>query len=111
MNKLKSGQKLYQDKDGEIIEVEINKVGRKYFTLKNYYSRRKFYIESLRKVTQYGNEGSHFYLSKQEIIDEKEWNECSSILRNFFDRYVSPKKISLDKMKKIIETIGKVIYQ
>jgi hypothetical protein len=108
VSKLKVGQKLYLEKDGKIIKVEIDKVGRKYFTLKDDYSWRRLEIENLFWCDpHYGSDRIQLYLSKQEILDNNEWSEVFNMLHNFFDRYVSPNEITLDQLKRIVSIIEK----
>jgi tRNA U34 5-carboxymethylaminomethyl modifying enzyme MnmG/GidA len=88
-----------------IEEVEIAKVGRKYIEIKfdERFSTVKFNKEDLRQVTEYSADWK-LYLSKQDIFNEKESEDLSWKIRQFFD-YGASSKLTLEQLRKINDII------
>lgn len=90
--KLKVGQKVFtvsakyrmKDKDSEIIEREITKIGRKYFEVSGL--RHKFNIDTLIEEID-SNYKTCCYLSADEILLERELNNIESAIYAFFRTY------------------------
>ena len=101
MNKLKSGQILYRDMNARIVEWKIDKVGLKYFTVKN--SNHRFLIETLTVV----NDGYDYrlYLTEQEIKDMNEKKGLLLWINRYFNGYGTELSIEkLRQLKSIIES-------
>ena len=78
-------------------EATIDKVGNKYFTLKEH-PRDKFNIENLREENN-GNYKGQCYLTLQEILDEREISKLTSDIRLFF--YNHNWKLSIDELRQV----------
>jgi hypothetical protein len=105
MNKLKVGQKLYYWKGGQIEEVQVMTIGRKYFTILELIC--KFTIDSLHyKSPLYSSDNIQLYLTKQEILDKKEFEKLEKEIKEFFRVHFLYNYIALPQLqeiKKIIE--------
>lgn len=81
-------------------EAKVIKVGNKYFEVEQTYGRQvKYELETLRESgdTNYRN---IVYLSEQDILDEKEFNSLSKIIRDKIDRY-GKLPFTLDQLRRI----------
>ena len=95
MNKLKAGQILYRDVASRIVPFEIDKVGVKYFTVKN--SNHRFLIETLSVVTD--GYDYRLYLTEQEIKDMNEKRELEIWLNRYFNGYGT--ELPLEKLRQV----------
>ena len=86
-----------------IREEVISKVGRKYIYVGSGYSEIKFHIGSLRQVTEY-SPSWYLYLSKQDIINEEEFNKLSSEIRELF--VYCKINLTLDQLRRIKDIIS-----
>lgn len=95
------GQKLYEIVyNGEIKEVTVKEVKRKYFTIDEYRSY-KFRIDILKYEDEnYSQRNRQLYLSIQEIEDEREHQTLSSIIRKRFSSY-GKLSLTLDQLRRI----------
>ncbi len=107
--KLTTNQKLwiipksYNRVSAEPKEVTVDKVGNKYFTLKEY-CRDKFNIDNLREENK-GNYKIQCYLTLQEILDEKEKAKLTSDIKAFFYKHCW--ELSIDELRQIDSIIKK----
>lgn len=93
----------------EIKEVEIVKIGRKYFFVgkegeTNERLMTKFNIEDRKQTSNYSPDWQ-FYFSKQEILDEEEEKELTSKIKRKFDTWEKT-GLSLDQLKRIHSIIN-----
>lgn len=91
----------------EIKEYMIKKIGRKYFEVWDgiyEFTTTKFYIGSNQQVTDYSPDWV-IYFSKQEILDEYEFSQLTSNIREVFSVYgkVDLTLEQLREIKKIID--------
>lgn len=89
-----------------IREYEIKKIGKKYFEVwdgSNDYTINKFYIEGLIEVTKYSPDW-RIYFSKQEILDEYEFENIARNIREVFGSY-GKINLTLEQLRKIKEII------
>jgi len=105
VSKLEKGMKLYGKPvnnrarwNKEISEFTVSKVGRKYFWLEEM-PRTKFEIENLSEVTEYAPDWE-LYFTKQEILDEQEFNDLVMNIRLKFDRS-GRVDLTLDQLRRI----------
>ena len=97
----------------EIRECVVIKVGRKYFYAYKPGEREdfatKFNLETMFNVTTYSPDWK-VYLSKQDIIDERESEELTASIRKQFDHY-GKSKLTLDQLRHIKRIIdgGEVV--
>jgi hypothetical protein len=87
-----------------ISEKVIEKIGKKYFYLKDWQGC-KFDIEQKRDISNYCSR-FQVYLSMQEISDENEYNDKLSKIRKCFD-YMSNPELSLSELREIHKIIFK----
>lgn len=109
MDKLEVGMKVYLKSVGnvardskEIKEVVIKKIGRKYFEVGDEESERiyaKFNLEDLREVTDYGADWK-LYFSKQEILDEEEYEKLRWEIKTKFDTF-GKLGLTLEQLRKV----------
>jgi hypothetical protein len=112
-SKIEIGQTVYLKplnnaarRSSEIIESVVTKVGKKYFNVSPEYLRR-FSLDTM--LQDCGNWTAEYkaYLSKQEILDEREKYELYDYLRKtYFDMY-SRKNIKLETLRAIREVLNK----
>lgn len=110
MNKIEVGTKLYLKPVNnmarygkvEIKEVEVTKVGRKYFEVDGF-SRTKFAIEGLKQFTKYSPDWE-VYFSKQDILDETEHENLTGEIKSVFKPY-GKIDLTLDQLRRIKEII------
>lgn len=101
---LKIGDILYHTPEGD---VKITKLGNKYLEIGmldgslSYFSRNKYYIETLALVTEYGCGARTLYLNKQEFLDEKERNELYKKIKNYFAYHTTNENFTLDQLRRI----------
>lgn len=76
----------------------VEKVGKKYFYLKNY-PRYKFEFDTMCNVSNCSSSW-RVYLSMQEMYDEKEFNKLKQEIRNVFGSY-GKLSLPLDQLRKI----------
>lgn len=91
----------------EIREYEIKKIGRKYFEVwkdKSEISIIKFHLDNFRQVTNYTPDW-RLYFSKQEILDEQEYNQLLEEVTEVFRHYGKP-NLSLEQLRKIKDIIS-----
>jgi hypothetical protein len=110
---MKVGQKVFvrrvgnaarhREKDELISEEIVEKIGRKYFYLKDFY-KCKFCLEDMHDVSEYTS-NYYVYLTKQEILDENEQSEITDKIKTYFRKNQSD--LSLEDLKKICEIIDK----
>lgn len=87
-------------KEDELVSEEVvEKVGNKYFYLKDYY-RAKFSIERMCDVSEYSS-SCHVYLTRQEIEDEMERDKKLDDIKREFSRYGKMSDISLEVIRQI----------
>jgi hypothetical protein len=95
MSKIEVGQKVfikrynYNRNNIDIpAEYEVEKVGNKYFYVKQLY-RTKFSIDEMRDISEYS---SHYnvYLSMQEYELELDYNKKLREVNEYFSRYNKP---------------------
>jgi hypothetical protein len=97
MNKLKPGQKLYREIGNQIFECEVEFIGNKYFYIKGLsHNRHRFFIETLRRDPDHTGGSYLLYISKQEIIDEKEKNNLANKIK-----LITFLALSLDQLQRI----------
>ncbi len=109
--KIKVGRKVYLKPvnnaerwgNKEILEAEIVKVGRKYFEL-DIARAKKYYIETLKQATDYAPD-YELYFSRQEILDEREYEQLFSRIESKFSMWAK-KDLTLDQLKRIMEIIS-----
>jgi len=110
---LEIGQKVFvkrldprygRDEKTTITEAIIEKIGKKYFYLKEYWNT-KFSITEMRDISNYTSVYA-VYLSEQEIKDEKEYFEKMKFLRDTFDYRRGKKDFTLNQLKKICDIIN-----
>lgn len=115
-NKLQVGQKIFVKPvsgqalsySKEISEHTIEKIGKKYFTLKDFYrglSARRFIINTMQDDSNGYSANYTCYTSIQEINDENEFNELKTIIRKTFDVFTWNEKLTLEKLRKIKQII------
>lgn len=108
--KLSVGQRVwlsstnYRGVAEEPIEVEIAKIGRKYFEISKQGRSNKYDIDTLQQVTEYGY-GARVYLSLQEILDSRERVKLNEEIRFAFSGY-GQSKYSLETLRKIKRLIS-----
>ena len=100
MSKLKEGQILYLKNKNEIKECIVNKVGRKYFTLKNDYIYNKYDIATLLQIKNCGSP-IQLYLSKQDIVDKNRFNDLTISFRNIFGNLGFSHNLTLEQLERI----------
>lgn len=99
---MKAGDTIYLKPIGnqarrskEIRTVEIDTIGRKYFTVKpGFYG--KFEVENLQQHSIYSSDWQA-YLSEQDILDEKELSEKRKLIKEY--------PFSLEQCRAILELI------
>jgi hypothetical protein len=82
----------------DVQEGIVSKVGRKYFEVEGFY-RTKFSIDELIEVSEYAPDWK-VYLSKQELLDEQEFENLLRDIRLFFSNY-GKVNLTLDQLRKI----------
>jgi hypothetical protein len=112
-SKIEIGQTVYLKplnnaarRSSEIIESVVTKVGKKYFNVSPEYLRR-FSLDTM--LQDCGNWTAEYkaYLSKQEILDEREKYELYDYLRKtYFDMYSSRKNIRLESLRAIRDLLN-----
>lgn len=116
--RIKVGEKCYLKAQGNeerrhrgksieewIYEVEITKVGRKYFTVKKGWEEIKYDINNLEEVTNYCSNWK-FYFDKQEIINDMEIKKIERVIEARFSKYGdNSSKLSLDQLRRIMNII------
>lgn len=85
-------------------EVEVEKIGNKFFYLKGY-SRSKFGFKyedsnSCTNISDYCAD-YEIYLSKQDIVDELEQTSLLNFLKDFFSWSGKSKYLTLEQLRKI----------
>lgn len=107
MRKLEVGQTVYLKPFGnnvrynkEIKEDVITKVKRKYFQVGEGYRPLKFIIEDMKQETGGYLAEWKIYFSKQEILDEEEFEKLSREIKNKFDGY-GKVDLTLDQLRRI----------
>lgn len=85
-----------------IIETEIVKVGRKYFEVDRGIER-KYKIDTLELVSKYSPD-YELYFSKQEILDEYEYENLFSKIQSKFAYWVKM-DLTLDQLRRIVKII------
>jgi len=93
-----------RDEKTTITEAIVEKIGKKYFYLKGYWST-KFSITEMRDISNYTSVYA-VYLFEQEIKDEKEYFEKMKFLRDTFDYCRGKKDFKLDQLRKICNIIN-----
>lgn len=103
--KVQAGQKIWmkQNKWGssqskEPIEVVVEKVGSKYFTIVDR-PREKYDVFTLQEVGDLARRNL-IYLTLQEIKDAEEYNRLAEEVRKPFQYYGMP-KLTLDQLRRI----------
>ena len=105
-NKITIGQKVYLF-DGT--ELTVSKVGKKYFhTNSSGYRERKFVIEELYEIKDYGK-FEKVFLSKEDLGNEKLRITLSNTLENQFGQYGQKRNLSLDQLKRIVNILNEEI--
>jgi len=92
-----------RNKDDLIFETTVEKIGNKYFYLKER-PKSKFSINEMRDITEYCS-NYQVYLTMQEIRDEEEKADLENKIKEIIKPYGSL-KLSLNKLRKIWETIN-----
>lgn len=88
---------------------EVTKVGRKYITVKfNNWQEYQFDIEfDYRNKYTAGGADYQLYLSKQEVVNEKESNNLYKYIQTEFNGYSGNKgKFTLDQLRRIMDIIN-----
>jgi len=98
-HKLTIGQTLYSYSSQEYV---VSKIGKKYFECEN--QRNKFYIETLKKVTEYSDK-VQLYVSKQEVLDIQELELLEVKLRDVAKRY-GKTGLTLEQLREINKIIS-----
>ena len=96
MDKLKVGQKLYNWQDGN--EVEVLKVGKKYFEVSG--SRYRYEIKTL-KTEKGAFRSSQLCTGKQEVLDRIEADKLFNAIGTRFSNYYGVVKPSLEQLRAI----------
>ena len=112
-HELKVGQKVYLKPvnnaarhSNEIVEAEIIKVGRKYFEVdKGYHYSRKYHISDLKQATDMVAD-YEVYMSKQEILDEREINSLYFEIGKKFRGVGTTLDLTLSQLRRIKEIIS-----
>ena len=93
--------------DNWCFEGEVTKVGRKYITVKfRTYKEEQFSIEDdYRQKYNCGGADYKLYLSKDEVVEEKEAEEIYSQIRHKFSAYKNS-EYTLEQLKRIKSIIG-----
>lgn len=93
-----------------IYEGIISKIGRKYFYVLRWGTDKDPYKVNLATMRDETNCGYGYrirvYLSKQEILDEGEYNKLWSSLAGFFARYHNGNTLSLETLREIAKLAG-----
>lgn len=109
LDKLEVGQSVYLKavgnnarwRDGlHISEDVITKVGRKYFEVGDGRKPLKFHIDDLTQETGGYIADWKLYFSKQDILDEEEFEKLKCDIRMKFDSY-GKLNMSLDQLRRI----------
>lgn len=85
--------------------VEVTKVGRKYFTCGSGIWGTQYYIDGWAQKTEY-SANTRLYATEAEWEKEKEKNNLSGKMREFFNRD-GERKLSLEQLRAIDEVIEK----
>jgi hypothetical protein len=96
--------------DKELREQVIKKIGKKYFFVGTEESNNerfwhKFDIEELNEVTNYSADWQ-FYFTKQDYLDDIEFNNLSNEIRGKFGSYGRLDDLTLDQLRRIKEIIN-----
>lgn len=93
--------------NSELVEVEVKRVGRKYFWTgeldKGEWSWIKFELDGWREVSEYSSNHS-LYESKQEVLDEQESIKLAAEIREAFGGF-GRCGYSLETLRKIKELL------
>lgn len=116
MKELKIGQIVYLKPVGNnkrylsgsitnhIQESEIEKIGTKYFHLKDFY-KTKFSIKEMINISSYSPEWK-VYTDKQQILDEEEEIVLTNNIKKIIKDYNSkPRELTLDQLRRINQII------
>lgn len=103
-----TGNLIRGNREPEIHECEIIKIGRKYFTISfsefSFYEKLQFHIDDFTQKTDYSPDYL-FYFDEQHLKDTEEKEKLDYELRKHFS-YYKESKFSLEQLraiKKIIE--------
>lgn len=109
-NEITVGMKLYLDPvnnearygNDKILEVEVTKVGRKYFYVEPL-TENKFSLDTLEEVSDYA-EDYKVYFTEQEILDGRERDKLYSEIGMKFGTF-SNKDLTITQLRRIKEII------
>ena len=96
-------------REQRLTEVEVTKVGRKYFTCgkdKDAYYQVQYHLDGWFEKTDY-SANSRLYETPQEWEDEKEASEICKALSSVFEYGYNKRDIPLSDLRKIIDIIRK----
>lgn len=109
---MRVGDKVYYTEPQNkilISEGAVTKIGRKYFYVSRYKNDRdpfKVDKETMRDKTCYGyGYRCQVYLSKQEILDEREFDYLWQSLHILFSAWANKKKISLEALREVARLV------
>lgn len=110
--KITVGQKIWavppkqraSNPDPEPIECEVLKVGRKYFEVKPSYQLHKVSIDTLQHEIDSSYKTS-YYLTLQEILEEREKSVILGKLKEIFGSYRTP-LVTLEQLREINKILG-----
>jgi hypothetical protein len=107
MSKLTVGQTVFvktADYQRRVVvrETTVTRVGRKFFEIADYeFSRSRFSVETMRVCRDIGVNSERCYLTRQEIDDEREYQELQDSLRRMFDHWGSSSTLTLDQLRRV----------
>lgn len=97
----------YRAKGPQLEEAVITKVGRKYlYVSMSDWDTERFRLEDLRHDNGGYVSQINLYLSRQEYIDECQYNHLKDKIRRLFTGYDSGTSIDLDQLKQIAAILG-----
>lgn len=106
------GQVLFREKfnrnaPSEIVEVNVGKVGKKYFYLTGWEERYPIDKETLKYTDKnYSQRDFQLYRDKQEILDIREKSKLYDLLQKHFNWSGNGSKNTLEQLRKVVEVLG-----
>lgn len=102
-------------KSETIYEGVVTKIGRKYFYVSRWENDRDPYKVNLDTMRDHYNYGYGYrcqvYLTKQEILDEREFTSLWENTQVFFSKWANKSKVSLEVLRevaKLLKTDGEI---
>jgi len=95
---------FYVEQKGEVIEVSINRIGRKYYYVKQYSREWAVSKDSLRyEDPKYSSQRTQYYRSKEEIVKQREMAEKRRRVMSFFNWSCRITDEDLEKVYEIVK--------